>query len=496
MGNATRALGMGLLLFGSIARADNFDDVPLGGKTAAMGGAAIAGGRDSAMPVLNPAGLALVPASTVSVSASAYSLRYTHHDAWFGPGRPADSTTFSAYPSGLAYVLHFGDQERPFVLGASFSAPMQTKRSVVGGDTDSAGFRTQDAFLADVIQYQAALSVALGLGKLRLGASAILGHYAGTFVINSALFGRGQMVFPSQNESNTSDELAGLVGMQLDLDDRWSVGASARTPSLHLAGAASGQVGRDTGSITGGFSFAIPARVGFGVQLRASPWVLALDLSFTLPGDAAWSFDGGHYETQTSVQGALGVERTLESGNSLRAGLFARSSSFGYQLYTKQGDRYDPAIAAWPLWQAGPSFGYGMRLGPVDTTLGVQASVGADRKGVPLEGTQRGVDPIAPSGRESSTFEIGVIAFVSATVDVSFEQCFKDPRRCPRAPGTERPEEPPPSPNVTPPPPPPPPAEPPPECSQPADCGTRGALPRGYQWVCRSGKCVLSKGKR
>jgi hypothetical protein len=47
-------------------------NLPLGGRTASMGGAGMAFGRDSAMPYLNPAGLARIPHHTFSLSANLY----------------------------------------------------------------------------------------------------------------------------------------------------------------------------------------------------------------------------------------------------------------------------------------------------------------------------------------------------------------------------------------------------------------------------------------
>ena len=56
-----------------LAWGENLRDVPLGGRTAAMGGAGVAAGADSATPFLNPAGVAGTPHDIISVSASVYS---------------------------------------------------------------------------------------------------------------------------------------------------------------------------------------------------------------------------------------------------------------------------------------------------------------------------------------------------------------------------------------------------------------------------------------
>src|SRR5690349_13363867 len=74
--NSAWAGGMALLLVAARADAQNFRESPIGGRTATMGGAATAAGNDSAMPYLNPAGLAGVPGDIFAVSATVYS--YTH----------------------------------------------------------------------------------------------------------------------------------------------------------------------------------------------------------------------------------------------------------------------------------------------------------------------------------------------------------------------------------------------------------------------------------
>src|SRR5262245_46177369 len=61
--------------------------LPLGGRTASMGGAAAAWGRDSAMPYLNPAGYALVPHPTLSLSASLYRTELVNVSDFFFHGR-------------------------------------------------------------------------------------------------------------------------------------------------------------------------------------------------------------------------------------------------------------------------------------------------------------------------------------------------------------------------------------------------------------------------
>ncbi|MBN2715794.1 MAG: hypothetical protein JXX14_08060, partial [Deltaproteobacteria bacterium] len=61
-------------------------NLPLGGKTASMGGAGTAAGKDSAMPLINPAGFSQVPHHTLSLSASLYRFEQITVDDFFYHG--------------------------------------------------------------------------------------------------------------------------------------------------------------------------------------------------------------------------------------------------------------------------------------------------------------------------------------------------------------------------------------------------------------------------
>src|SRR5688572_30586020 len=75
--STTRSVSLGAALSTTLVagalHAQNYREMPIGGRTATMGGAATAAGNDSAMPYLNPAGLAGVPGDIFAVSATVYS---------------------------------------------------------------------------------------------------------------------------------------------------------------------------------------------------------------------------------------------------------------------------------------------------------------------------------------------------------------------------------------------------------------------------------------
>ena len=106
--------------FAQVGVWSNYRPVLLGGRTAAMGGTGVAFGTDSAMPVLNPAGLAAIDKHNISLSASLYSLSAVDvKDYYSGSDEPIDplfanqiteepdqqyrTQYFDAFPSSFVY---------------------------------------------------------------------------------------------------------------------------------------------------------------------------------------------------------------------------------------------------------------------------------------------------------------------------------------------------------------------------------------------------------
>jgi hypothetical protein len=129
------------------ALAENMRDVPLGGRTAAMGGAGVASGSDAAMPYLNPAGVAGTPHDIVSVTASVYSgLGATVDDFYAPEGLDArygdaeinedflEQNHLAVLPSAVTYFRRFGAGDDPYrhVIALSLLAPSASQIDVTG----------------------------------------------------------------------------------------------------------------------------------------------------------------------------------------------------------------------------------------------------------------------------------------------------------------------------------------------------------------------------
>jgi hypothetical protein len=185
-------LALVLVFWVEEARADGFESVPVGARTGALGGAGIARGWDSAMPTLNPAGIALVPGSVASLSAAVYGLQAisipkfvsdeeTFEHSMLGQLRPSkrsfSSSELSAFPSSLSYFLHLGG-ENPMVVALALSVPRSIRRSFADqvdfeGEMDPRIHEDISAGVENFVHLGSA-SWAMSFGRLRVGASLLL----------------------------------------------------------------------------------------------------------------------------------------------------------------------------------------------------------------------------------------------------------------------------------------------------------------------------------
>lgn len=438
------ALGAAGLVALAGARPAGAQSLPFGGRTAAMGGTGIARGDDSAMPLLNPAGLALVPHSTLSISASLYA--FHHVDV---PGFNADSdtilsprgsieisqrglasNTIESLPTSLAGMLHLPGAVHQ-VLALSVTIPRSTSRRFVQNldlalkdPMGRTGYVFRDAltFVENTAQYVAGLSYGVALqDRLRVGAT--LGINYAPSLINSRLkrlsLPSNASDFELRNDDYTRDsysvDLNGIFGAQLDVTDRISVGATFQTPALHLTG--SWEVAQDTEisdpnamapAVTssihklredGDAIDAPPMKLGVGVSFRQPDrWSIGLDAhaSIAIKNDrrikatrVISSIRSGEAPTVAIVE--LDEERRrLNRFNGSIGGEVKVGAETWLRLGAFTDLSLDPALAgnpnrdqvlAFPFNRFGATAGIGTVTGPVDSTIGIAVSYGAGETG-------------------------------------------------------------------------------------------------------------------
>lgn len=467
-------LSLGLGPFPS-AHADSLENVPLGARTAAMGGAAIAGGSDSAMPFLNPAGIARIPGSVFSLSASLYSLGVASIPNFVSDGPTIDSqwgslsvsqngtrsSEFSAFPSSVAYFWHLGDKAQPQVLAGALAVPRSIRRRFVQNNEflgEGVAVKDNLTTIIDEQQYMGSLSWGGQFGRLRIGAS-LLGAYTSFLrksdrndltVLGTAGFQREQT---QEIRSEHSIDAAVLAGLQYDLSDGFRVGASVRTPSIHLGGSfdssidhtlvpSDGDTFLSATLAEGDATRAMPLRLGAGIELFGEGWSLALDGQLILPrerdrsrtGTMVTSSVGGENETpdfegrleqstelSRVIRLAVGAEYEFLPTHWARFGLYTDFSAEPaiedrvQRMTSFQGPVPPELFFDFPIHRYGAALGWGSVVAGVDTTIGANLVYG---KGKSLR--------IAPDSRFSGQATVeatdaslfSAIVFLSAALDL------------------------------------------------------------------------------
>jgi hypothetical protein len=260
----------------SSARAENLRDVPLGGRTAAMGGAGVASGSDAAMPFLNPAGVAGTPHDVLSVSANVYSGLGATVDGYYAPGgldeRYGDATIdedaldqkhLVVMPSAVTYFKRFGADDDPYrhVLALSLMAPSFNQYDV-DGRFRAAG--TSHRLTADTLGQDrfrqlfggATYALSAGSRRFRFGAS-LFATYADLLADVHQLTLTGERdaaadTITTSNDRNivdvTSFGLTATVGAQARLFDALWLGVAAESVGIPVWGTGRTQRARDEAS--------------------------------------------------------------------------------------------------------------------------------------------------------------------------------------------------------------------------------------------------------
>lgn len=427
-----RGLGCALLLSISTCTGDLWaqsHDVLLGGRTATMGGAGTAAGNDSAMPFLNPAGMAGIPGDVFAVSASVYGYSRREVPKFFLPGGLASSygswsqssklrsSHVIDLPSSVMYFVHIGepDDEVHHVTGMSLVIPLAGQADFIGRNTVAAplGGVTIDEqvnLTASTRDYYMGPSYAISFdNRLRIGVSAYVLYTESIMnfsYTNSTLIAHGALPM-SQRASlgidRRSVSLSPIAGAQLELTPNLWLGAGVAAPTLHLSGRSEANVenaGAATdpstlrpttfssiGTSTGDYRSERPLRINAGIAHDdRESFSIAADFTWYAKRVGAQEVDG----TQSWVMVASGEtsrrytkqihrERSLAETFDLAAGvefaitdvLSLRAGGFGSRTNRAPLDPALDELYTIREDRYGGTLGAGIRLGSFDTTAGV-----------------------------------------------------------------------------------------------------------------------------
>lgn len=299
-------VGLALWLAAGAATAQNPREIPIGGRTATMGGAGTAAGNDSALPYLNPAGMAGVPGDIFGISASLYGYTHRAFEGVFYPtgvdpafGRVVlESESFSTrsvleMPTSVMYFEGLGPAgvTPEHHLGFALVIPSARRIELLGSSASSlpdSNGRIQSTQVINVrsTDYWVGPSYALGVSeRLRVGASlfGVLSRTVQTLEGVTVVEIAGGAATSSRRvnaaQEATALSVAPVVGFQLELAPTWWVGAAVAAPSLPLLGeitAVNGSTGVGTEPTSGqptasadAFTLRGDYRVGTPLRLNA-----------------------------------------------------------------------------------------------------------------------------------------------------------------------------------------------------------------------------------
>lgn len=425
----------GLVALSAPADAFNPRSVPIGGRTATMGGAGTAAGNDSAMPYLNPAGLAGLPGDIFAVSASVYSWSRRRFDGFFVPtgvdpvyGKWSQDETIEAtstleLPSSVMYAKHlpaWGDVDH--LIGMSLVIPSRERLEVRATTyidlPDANGFIQESSSVSsDSTDYYVGPTYAMDIGgRVRLGVS-LFALYVQEYesVDFSSFFSIAGGSLPGMDRFTRSLDRHALsavpvAGLQIELTDYLWLGAAVAAPSIHLTGKelrlnaadSSGPgptgvaVSRQQVALEGDVKLQRPLRFNAGIAYDdRGAFSAAADVQVYLARQGTRSFDGKRLVTgymtgelqrrgeagfmtsddmQQVIDVSLGAEVAVSRNVSLRAG------GFGDMSATPSSDFEQTApIHGLRNDLYGGTLGVGLEFGSFDSTLGVVYAHGKGR---------------------------------------------------------------------------------------------------------------------
>jgi hypothetical protein len=407
----------GALTCTEAAQAQTF---PLGGRTAQMGGAATASGRDSAMPYLNPAGLAGLPKDLFALSANIYGVSQFRITPFFikqfsAPTVIDEDTQRgqSVYqlPSSIMYLAKVSDPEARVrhKLAISLIIPASTKVTVSGTyrarQPSLFGAASDSRFFSyDFTDYNLGATYALAVGdRLRFGAT-LFGRYTASQTAEQAT--RSSYSFSGAIQSGKTNASAtetttrsvwGKLGLQAGLSEELWLGAGFSTPSFLHSGTSRTtssfesrvlDVSTHQDAITEGASEdRLPWSINLGLSYeRLRSFGLSVDVTHTSGLDEGARFRGvtHTYSTRTNelirdiyqrsegttrykpvTNVAIGAEVWTSSWMALRLGGFTSLNAL---------DDPNPAVDQVYYGTAntfGITGGLGLYIGPTETSLGV-----------------------------------------------------------------------------------------------------------------------------
>jgi hypothetical protein len=390
-----------------------------------MGGAGTAFGNDSAMPFLNPAGLAGLPTDVLGLSGTVYGVSRVSAGSLLSPGGrspiygPAvdngtstTSTVSFEMPSAILYARHVGE-DRHQVLSLSLTTPTALKRALVLNgstlypqkqgtelETFSYQYDRRDYYLGPSYAIEASPSLRFGVSVFGVYEDATL---SSTRNIAQSYRGgiQGVSALNGYTEHDTAWSATAVLGLQVSPAEGLWIGLAAEAPSQHIGGRVDGKQSSGTSTTSSGITNSYSSDASYSGRYQAvRPARLSVGVGYQRPRSFAFALDGTlsvsrsraerqdlvfHYADRqtgeinrnyaqrvsigrdyaTSFDIAAGAEVYLVDWVALRAGGFVDRSML-------VAPSNSPEIEFEELTYWGVSAGLGVVLGSFDLTVGAQ----------------------------------------------------------------------------------------------------------------------------
>ena len=443
----------------------------LGGETASMGGTGVASGSDAGMFLLNPAGLARIGSTRITLSASVYGLARINVPHFFNESTVAQSkvagtlqiedidltsTSFVGYPSQISILFGLGPEPGKsghMVVGACFVIPDYESR-FFQGTTSASNYHWSQSFewAHEHTEAHFGPSFAMQIGsRLLVGASVFFMSYTFENLVSSPYsYSDGAGTAYSSLDlkavgQGSSLDFVPVVGAQLELTDELAVGLAFTAPSLHITGdfSGSGQFRAFSNASTlnsvrisefeGEATANLPFKATVGVSFRR-PKRFGAALDFTLIGPRAGyglvetddtlltlrpgSKPEESHTTSSTAQGAdltyrisVGGEWYVKPKWVLRAGGFMERLS---QPEFEESPLVDSVLDL-RLSHFGGTLGVSNISGILETTVGVAVIYGSGT----TVGFNFASDSPAEAYRETDVRTLDVLFYLSGGFDLS-----------------------------------------------------------------------------
>ncbi len=376
------------------ADTSNFRPYLVGGRAAGMGGAFTALADDGSGPWYNPAGIAFVEASEVSLTGSAYGLVSGSIRDALGDGRTFHYSTLDTFPTSTTSIWRLPgatpDEAQAVSVGLYIPDGFKADDRDGLGAPGSAFFFTSDQ---QTLWFNATWARRSGAVAVGVAAFALVRTEldANDLTLASPVDPATFLTITTRTDASSYGGVL-AAGVRWDATPSWHLGLSAATPALGrgrrkvfqrvTAGAGAGAAPVAAVIEEDGLhaSPTEPARLQGGAAWTEGPLTVSADLTWRLPrtvvDDGGRAADGleRRVEQRGRLDAAAGVEWMAAGRFPLRAGLFTdRAASLGRagSLNTSQIDRYGLAASV------------GVRSEHTATSLGMNLSYGRGHDVVP-----------------------------------------------------------------------------------------------------------------